>query len=230
MNNYKYHLRVRAYNGFQPSEPSQNVTLHPVGEVPQNVLNLTAECFDQRDPHRCESGFTADTRISIVWRAPFFDDRVTDVIGYRIEFSSDNGASWTQHSVQSEKDPLTRGYALTCLLNDQPYLVRVGAINMYGLGAWTQIGPLTPRWCPHLQFCNKCLEPFFEVCPRLCLVSASRSRCSCCSALARAWQEALHPSRHGITLIVRERAGRCGGVARRRPACRRRRAESSIPA
>ena len=56
MNNYRYHLRVRAYNGFQPSLPSVNLTLHPVGEVPKKVLNLTAECFDTRDSHRCTSG------------------------------------------------------------------------------------------------------------------------------------------------------------------------------
>ena len=54
-------------------------------------------------------------------------------------------------------------YALTCLLNDQPYLVRVAALNMYGLGAWTTIGPLIPRWCPHLQRCNKCFEPWYHV-------------------------------------------------------------------
>jgi hypothetical protein len=87
-----------------------------------------------------DAGFTGDTRISISWLAPFFDDGVTDVIGYRIEYSSDGGNTWTQHSAQSEQDPLTKSYAMTCLLNDQPYLLRVGAINLYGLGSWKQIG------------------------------------------------------------------------------------------
>jgi hypothetical protein len=33
MNNYRYHFRVRAYNGFQPSVVSANLTVHPVGSV-----------------------------------------------------------------------------------------------------------------------------------------------------------------------------------------------------
>ena len=33
MNNYRYHFRVRAYNGFQPSGVSDNLTVHPVGSV-----------------------------------------------------------------------------------------------------------------------------------------------------------------------------------------------------
>ena len=41
---------------------------------------------------------------------------------------------------------VTKQYVITCLLNDKPYLIRVAALNLYGLGAWEQIGPLTPRW------------------------------------------------------------------------------------
>ena len=57
---------------------------------------------------------------------------------------------------------MTRQYSITCLLNDNPYYLRVAAFNLYGLGAWEQIGPLTPRWCPHMDYCNTCHEPFFE--------------------------------------------------------------------
>jgi hypothetical protein len=163
MNNYAYHVRVRAYNGFQPSIPSHNISIHPIGEVPKNVLTLTAECWNSSKAHRCTSGYTGDTRVSISWHPPFYDDGVTDVLGYKIEYSADHGTTWKQHSAQSEKDPASTSYAMTCLLNDKEYRVRVAAINLYGLGSWVQIGPLTPRWCPHLHFCDKCVEPFFEV-------------------------------------------------------------------
>jgi cysteine-rich repeat protein len=82
MNNYRYYLRVRAYNGFQPSLPTANLTVHPVGELSQRVLNLMAECRNSSSPHRCKTGYVGDTRMSVFWDAPFFDDRVTDVLGY----------------------------------------------------------------------------------------------------------------------------------------------------
>ena len=163
MNNYGYHLRVRAYNGFQPSVVSASLNVHPVGTVSKGVLNLMAECRNASEPHRCKAGFVGDTRLSVSWEAPFYDDKVTDVLGYRVEVSGDGGATWVQYVKASENDPVTKGYLITCLLNDRGYLLRVAALNMYGLGAWEQIGPLTPRWCPHMEYCNKCHEPFFEM-------------------------------------------------------------------
>ena len=164
MNNYRYHLRIRAYNGFQPSHPSTNITVHPIGRVSKAVSLLAASCYNTSSkPHRCTAGFVADTRARVSWQPPPLDDGVTDVLGFRIEVSSDHGASWSQHTPASERAPKIMEYALTCLLNDQPYLVRVAALNMYGLGAWTTIGPLIPRWCPHLQRCNKCFEPWYHV-------------------------------------------------------------------
>jgi hypothetical protein len=64
-----------------------------------------AECRNASQPHQCKAGFVGDTRVSVSWEAPFFDDKVTDVLGYRVEFSEDAGATWMQHVKAAENDP-----------------------------------------------------------------------------------------------------------------------------
>ena len=63
--------------------------------------------------------------------APFQDDSVTDVLGYKVEVLS--------CIPQSEKDPITRSYTISCLLNDKAYMLRIAALNLYGVGSWKQV-------------------------------------------------------------------------------------------
>lgn len=44
MNNYRYHFRLRSYNGFQPSLVSPQVSAHPIGQVPEDVLGVLYLC------------------------------------------------------------------------------------------------------------------------------------------------------------------------------------------
>jgi hypothetical protein len=64
MNNYRYFFRLRAYNGFQPSIPSENISVHPIGDVPKEVLNLTAECFSSNNSEQ----FRCQTGMSVSWK------------------------------------------------------------------------------------------------------------------------------------------------------------------
>eukprot|EP00960_Hanusia_phi_P004185 123258-Hanusia_phi.AAC.4 len=162
MNNYKYHLRVRAYNNYQLSAPSGNVTLFLIGRIPYPVQGLNATCYESREGTDCTAGFSGDTRIPIAWKPPS-DDGGMDVTGYLVEYSIDGGATWTEHVPQSKQDPRTLSYILTCMQNDKPHLLRVRAINLYGQGDAAIIGPVTPRWCPHMQPCGVCVQPNYEL-------------------------------------------------------------------
>ncbi|EKX41385.1 hypothetical protein GUITHDRAFT_142075 [Guillardia theta CCMP2712] len=175
MNNYKYHFRIRAYNNFQLSLPSTNLSLFPVGRVPYQVQGFNASCYESREWTSCTVGYSGDTRIPITWNPPA-DDGGMDVTGYHVEYSLDAGATWTEHVAQSKQDARTTSYMLPCMLNDKPYLLRVRAINLYGEGDPSVIGPVTPRWCPHMQACGVCLEPNYELWGGCSLPACSSAR------------------------------------------------------
>jgi hypothetical protein len=72
------------------------------------------------------------------WNRPSIP-RVVDtrapITYYGVEYSSDNGSSWTEHSVVSGGSLLTR--SISGLPSNRPYLFRVRAQNSVGFGTYS---------------------------------------------------------------------------------------------
>lgn len=76
--------------------------------------------------------------VSLSWSRPSYP-RVIDtrapITYYGVEYSSDNGSSWTEHSVVSGGSLLTR--SISGLPSNTPYLFRVRAQNSVGFGNYS---------------------------------------------------------------------------------------------
>jgi len=105
-----------------PVAPAPN--LGPASTVPSSPSNLTVS-EDQ--------GI-----VSLSWSRPS-SPRVVDtrapITYYGVEYSSDNGSSWTEHSVVSGGSLLTR--SISGLPANTPYLFRVRAQNSVGFGPYS---------------------------------------------------------------------------------------------
>src|SRR5690606_22137806 len=63
------------------------------------------------------------------------------ITDYRIEYSTDNGATWT---LFDDGVSTTTSATVTGLTNNRPYLFRVAAINLGGVGAYSTPAPAIP--------------------------------------------------------------------------------------
>jgi hypothetical protein len=111
-----------ASNFSTPVAPAPD--LGPASTVPSSPFNLTVS-EDQ--------GI-----VSLSWSRPSYP-RVVDtrapITYYGVEYSSDNGSSWTEHSVVSGGSLLTR--SISGLPANTPYLFRVRAQNSVGFGNYS---------------------------------------------------------------------------------------------
>ncbi len=125
-NGVQYQFRVNATNAVGTGPASDVVPATP-RTVPEAPSNLTA------DP--------GNEQVDLSWTAPH--DGGSPITGYIVEYTSNNGASW------SEFADITDTYAnVTGLTNGQQYHFRVNATNAVGTGPASDIVPATPVTLP----------------------------------------------------------------------------------
>ena len=114
----------RASDGAALSAPATvTVTVRPMPEPPAAPASLKA------------SNVTA-TSVSLTWQ-----DRSTDETGFVIEYSADNGRTWSRMSVGAN----TRAYTVTGLTRNTTYRFRVFAFNAAGNSANSNTATATTR-------------------------------------------------------------------------------------
>jgi hypothetical protein len=117
-NAVSYVFRVSAVNSVgtgSPSIVSSSVT--PTANVPSQVLNLTAT--------------KQSLQRTLTWNAPS-SQGATSIIDYVVEYSSNNGVTWTTYS---DGVSATTGAVVTGLFDGPRYLFRVKAQNSNGYGS-----------------------------------------------------------------------------------------------
>lgn len=129
-NGTPYVFRVTAYNilgAGPPSEPSLSITPRTTPDAP---IAVTA---------------TAGAgQVELTWAAPISNGgaQITD---YRIQFSKDNGISW---SIFTDTVSTITTVTVTGLTNGVNYLFRVAAVNLVGLGPYSNNAAAKPRTVP----------------------------------------------------------------------------------
>jgi hypothetical protein len=125
-NGTAYLFRVSAVNQAgtgSAGQPAAAVTPRTVADAPTAV-----------------TGTPGNGQVTVTWTAPVSNGGAA-ITGYRVEFSSDNGGTWTLFS-SSATSPTT----VTGLSNGTAYLFRVAAVNAAGAGAAGQsAAAVTPR-------------------------------------------------------------------------------------
>lgn len=92
------------------------------------------------------------------WSVPDYDGG-SAILFYEIRLSTDGGTTYTDvHQLQVvEGDAGPWSYMIPDLPNDVAHRIRVVAHNLYGNGTIAEIGPITPRMCPHLVSASRIL-------------------------------------------------------------------------
>jgi len=128
--NREYQLRVLALNAAGPSSPSSIVT-QVIGLLPSNPRNVVATVVSQE---------TGSVRVS--WDAPE-DVGSSPVSTYRIDMSTDSGATWSTRVADWPSSSGT-SLGLANLTGGRTYLFRVYATNLSGTsGAFGQSDAVT---------------------------------------------------------------------------------------
>lgn len=134
-NGTRYVFRVAAINSLGVSDRSASSnSVTPIAPLtPQAPINLTA------------TSLSSSVRLN--WSLPAGDGTqrpaTTD---YRIEYSSNNGTTWT---VFNDGVSTSRTATVTGLNNGTTYLFRVAAINSIGVGAYSQTVQSVPTSFPN---------------------------------------------------------------------------------
>jgi large repetitive protein len=134
---YYYLYRVTAVNGAGPGAVSTTAHTAP-GNTPSNVTSLTTAVYS--------------TMVQLNWacclgdanKGPFYGGPSSPVIAFRIEQSTDGGASWQFLHDRPVAYLWTR---ISALRNGVTYQFRVSAINAFGVGTPTIISA-TPSSTP----------------------------------------------------------------------------------
>ena len=118
-NNTEYEVRVRAKNERGNSFWSATVKATPVPQKPDAPAAPTLT--------------SSGTTMTVSWTAPLANGAgITD---YDIEYSSDNGANWTEWNASNTSTGLSA--SIPNLVNGTTYQVRVRAQNSVGEGDWS---------------------------------------------------------------------------------------------
>ncbi|MYK65109.1 MAG: fibronectin type III domain-containing protein [Gemmatimonadetes bacterium] len=112
------HYRVAAINSAGAGRPSKVTFAATDATVPDPPVGLRAVAVDH-------------SQIDLAWAAPDFDGG-SAITGYRIEYSEDGGASWTDLVANTEST--ATGYSHTGLRPATSCQYRVSAINVIGVG------------------------------------------------------------------------------------------------
>ena len=128
------HYRVFAINGTGPSEASNtaSATTASAGDAPDAPTNLTATAAGQ-------------TAIDLSWAKP--DTGSSNITDYKIQWSSDRGATWPSANEANKGDTLT-SYKHTGLSADTTLHYRVFAINDEATSEASNIASATTRSTP----------------------------------------------------------------------------------
>ena len=86
-----------------------------------------------------------DAQVSLSWTAPVSSGG-TQIVGYRVEQSSDSGVTWT--TVTANSGSAVTSTLVSGLSNGAPLAFRVSAINSAGAGAVSGVTTATPRTVP----------------------------------------------------------------------------------
>jgi titin len=116
-----YQFRVSAVNSIGTGLASSAVSAATVPTAPPYNPGLTVS----------PSGAGG---LNVVWTTPS-DDGGSPIIDYKIEFSSDGGASWSEFAHTAS---IANSMIITGLMPVTSYLVRVSAVNLVGVGGSRQ--------------------------------------------------------------------------------------------
>lgn len=132
-NGVGYSFRVSAKNAVgtgSPSTPSASVAPAAVADAPTAV-----------------TGTRGNGLVDLSWTAPTATGG-TAITGYDVEWSSDNGTSWSDPLGSALNDPALQA-TVTGLANGTSYLFRVAAVNGAGRGAFASpAAEVTPATTP----------------------------------------------------------------------------------
>ena len=131
-NGQSYYIRVAAANGTLSSPWTQMPgTVRPAG-VP--------------GPPQLVTGAAGNSQVTLTWQAPVNVSATSPVTGYRVQYSSNGGATWM--SAPDVTAPITTT-TVSGLANGTGYVFRVRATSYAGDGAWSATtGVVTPPGGP----------------------------------------------------------------------------------
>lgn len=125
-----------------PIEPTGDAAPAGTASAPQNV---GAEALNARVR---------------VWFSPPASSGTSPISSYVVQYSSNNGATWTQATSfgAGTGDPYSK--TVTGLSNGATYVMRVAAVNASGSGAWSRVTiPVTPNPQPAAAPSNLTVTP-----------------------------------------------------------------------
>ena len=153
-NTEEYKFRLLALSTFNVSNPSEVISVTPVGTTPSKPMNFSLTCqppdnwevyapMECVEPMRGESG-----QATFSFRNPL-DDGGIDILEYAFETSEDDGATWVVADTVAVADLTPDGtglmkHTISNLENDKTYTLAVAAINYYGEGEKAQIKGYVP--------------------------------------------------------------------------------------
>ena len=116
------------------SHQMDQLSTHPYGTCAIDTAG-TAWCWGSSDNGRLGNGSTASgantgTPSQVVGNHTFYTSADFAVSGYRVEYSSDNGSSWT--SLTGDTQSANTSYLASGLTLGEAYLFRVAALNQLG--------------------------------------------------------------------------------------------------
>lgn len=79
------------------------------------------------------NGIAGNSSVLLSWTQPIDNGR-SPILDYKVEYTLNNGTTWT--SIADTVSPET-SLLITGLVNDQPYIFRVAAVNTIGQGQWS---------------------------------------------------------------------------------------------
>ena len=115
------------------------INTHGAG-APSDVANATTETTVPGAPTALSAAASGSTRINLSWTAPASDGG-SAITGYRIEVSSDSGATWTDRVANTGITTTTYEHPSLAAVTTRHY--RVSAINTHGAGAPSDVANAT---------------------------------------------------------------------------------------
>ena len=125
-NGLNYTVQVRAANSAGPSDWSTSATGTPAAQAPDAPGRLTVT--------------PGNGELEVSWNAP--SDNGDSIIDYNVQYRQDAG-SWLDHELL--RISTSTSATIDSLTNNQPYQVRVRAVNSIGRSTWSPIRIAEPK-------------------------------------------------------------------------------------